>query len=177
MKDLLKIMIALVGFFAIALALSAVPANANPPFANVIAKAECVVNETDGVVDVTVLAILEQKEKIGPAPEVGLATVVLEEHIRRQPKFQEVEGSLQEHDFTQTDQSAGTPFPFLTPAEGETVEVHIFEYENICASFGIDPDANAIRAVVEIEVLNSNDKRKAGQIHTGRCISFANPCQ
>ena len=123
--------------------------------------------------DVLVTAILEQSAIIGPAPKVGMVTVILEQHVRNRPKFHPIGMSFREQDL------ANAEFSFEMPAEGETVEVTTFDYMDICTTLAgyIDPDANAIRAVVGVQVTNSSDQRKAGQIHTGRCISFPNPCR
>lgn len=136
---------------------------ANPNYANVIANAECTVDGDDVLVE----AFLEQKEKLGPGPYVRVVTFILEQHIRNVPKFQEVFGS-------HYDELVEHMFPEM--AAGESVSVATHDYEDICTI--IDPDANAIRAVVEVEVSNSNPNRgKDGVIHTGRCISFPNPCR
>jgi len=138
---------------------------ANPNYANVIANAECTVDGDDVMVE----AFLEQKEKLGPGPEVGLVTFVLEQHIPGAPKFQEVFGS-------NADVHVDNAFPEM-PA-GESVSVAPYDYADICTAFTIDPNANAIRAVVAVEVLNSNPNRgNDGLVHTGRCISFPNPCR
>jgi len=153
---------------AIYLALLAAPAAAGgpkPDSANVDANANCLV--TDGTVDkdVMVTAILEQKAKIGPAPDVGDVRYILQQHIRGQSGWVQIDEAT---DYV------GASFPFPTPAGGETVEVDTHDFLNICSL--LDASANAIRAVVEVEVTNSNDQRNTRQIHTGRCISLPNPC-
>ena len=152
-------------FTALSLALLAGPAEARgpkPDSANVIANAECLAENGN----VMVTAFLEQKPKIGPAPEVGQVTYILEQHIRGKS------GGWSEIDRDDTTNLGGAAFPFPTPAEGETREVNDHDFLDICP---LGPNVNAIRAVVEVEVTNSNEKRNAGQIHTGRC-SVPNPC-
>jgi hypothetical protein len=148
-----------------ALAFAGLSWAANPNYANVIANAECTVDGDDVLVE----AFLEQKEKLGPGPQVGVVTFTLEQHIRNVPQFQMVFGSDIDEPVSHT---------FAEMPAGESVSVATHDYEDICTTFLIDPNANAIRAVVEVEVLNSNPNRgKEGVIHTGRCISFPNPCR
>ncbi|HSF95088.1 MAG TPA: hypothetical protein VLA52_08670 [Thermohalobaculum sp.] len=153
---------------AISLALLAAPAAAGgpkPDSANVVANANCLI--TDGYIDkdVMVTAILEQKEKIGPAPDVGDVRYILQQHIRGQSGWLDIVDHTNDVDAS---------FQFPTPAGGETVEVDTHDFLDFCGL--VDPSANSIRAVVEIEVTNSNDQRNTGQTHTGRCISLPNPC-
>ena len=112
-----------------------------------------------------VTAILEQKEKIGPAPAVGDVTYILQQHIRGQSGWAQIDEA--------TD-TVNDTFSFPTPAGGETVEVDDHDFLNICGL--LNANANAIRTVVGVEVTNSNEQRNTGQIHTGRCISLPNPC-
>ncbi len=138
-------------------------ASAGNKYANVIANAECTVYDTN----VLVSALLEQKEKPGPGYyKVGKVTFILEEHFPGHPMFKKVDESTVTKDVNQK-------FEEVDP--GEQVEVATHEYMNICNM--VDANANAVRAVVEVEVLNSNPKRRAELIHTGRCISFPNPCK
>ncbi|MDH3512162.1 MAG: hypothetical protein OER85_15025 [Gammaproteobacteria bacterium] len=151
-------------------------------FANVKATAECTPAEpTDAL---TVLVGLVQTKDGSIDPAVGNVTVYLEEHVRGVPKFSEVTDSA-----IMVDKMA-TVFQFLTGDQGDTVDVHAFDYSNICTGdilpdpddlnppdFTINSDANAIRAVVEVEVTNSNtNRRNQLGVHTARCISFPNPC-
>ena len=155
---------------AIALSLTllvapALAAGPKPDSANVIANADCVGSDGISDKDVMITAILEQKEKIGPAPEVGDVTFILEQHIRNRPQWNTIDSLTVPIDAI---------FPFPTPAAGETVEVADHTFLDICTL--LDADANAIRGVVKVEVTNSNPNRNDGQIHTGRCISIPNPC-
>ncbi len=143
----------------------------NPHYANVIANAECTVSGGAGApVNVLVTASLEQKPAPGPGTYVvGNVAFILEQHLKAN-NFESIDSSLKlvpiNASFDEVD-------------EGESVDVATANYTDICndPNFTINPEANAIRAVVEVEVLNSNPKRKAELIHTGRCISFANPCR
>jgi len=118
---------------------------------------------------VLVSALLEQKEKSGPGTYVvGNGFFYLEQKLPGNPKFVQVPGS---------DRLELVGASFDEVAAGEQVEVATHQYDAICNNLGIDPDANAIRALVEIEVLNANPARKGGLIHTGRCLSFPNPCR
>lgn len=152
----------------LALALIALPAWAQQgPFANVTANAECTV-VTDDSTDLLVSALLEQKTKPGPGIyEVGRVSFFLEQKISGNPKFMRVDGSFVEEPISDS-------FPEV--AAGDDVEVATHLYQDVC-SLSIDPAANAIRAVVEVEVLNANPNRPAGLIHTGRCVSVPNPCR
>lgn len=136
------------------------------PFANVRANAQCTIQETD---DLRVVALLEQKEKIGvEAYEVGDVTFSLEQKIGNNPKFQPVSGST-------VVVPVVTSFEAVEP--GQEVEVATNIYDNICAKLPIDPGANSVRAVVEIEVLNAKETNNDGRIRTGRCVSLASPCK
>lgn len=169
MKELLKTKIALVGVFTIAFAIAVfgfteTASAGKKKFANVIANAECVIDNGN----VLVTASLEQKPKAGPGTyEVGNVKFILEQHLRAN-KFETIADS---RDVVPVNSS------FDEVDEGESVDVASLLYEDICSALDVDPEANALRAVVEVEVTNSNPKRKAGQIHTGRCISFPNPCR
>ena len=144
--------------------------------ANVIANAECVISDGTEVPggnvakNLTVTAFLEQKEKIGAAPEVGVVRFILEQHIRNRRGMRQKWKPVQEFGLPVND-----TFPFSDPpVAGETVEVGKHTFSDICTY--LHADANAIRGVVEVKVTNSNAKRKVGQTHTGRCISLPNPC-
>ncbi|MEK7405363.1 MAG: hypothetical protein AAB225_09665 [Acidobacteriota bacterium] len=137
------------------------------PFANVSAAAVCTVTTTTTGTDVLVNALLVQKQKPGPGTyEVPRVTYSLEQKIPGNPKFQEVGGS-------RVIENLGLSIPEV--AAGQSVEVDSHLYENVCTNLRIDPRANAVRAVVEITVSNANPHR--GLDHTGRCLSFPNPCK
>ncbi len=129
--------------------------------------------------EVMVTVSLDQSEVLGPSPEAGNvslmdgvspATVVLWEHTRKPNSWDPIVGSGMK-----IDPIAGPGMPL--PA-GELYPVGTVTYESICSAlFQVDPTANAIRAVVMVDVMNSNPDRKRGTIHTGRCISFPNPCR
>ena len=134
-------------------------------YSHVIAKAECMVDGDD----ILVTAMLEQSADSGPGTyDVGGVAFVLEEWGRGKRRFQEI-----------TDSWAKMPVYLSFPevAEGERVEVATHLYEDVCSTLKIDPSASALRAVVQIEVLNADPNRKGGLIHTGRCTSFPNPCR
>ena len=135
---------------------------AKPLFANVSADAQCTVTGTDAMVD----AGLIQKDAPSSGPFVSTVGFSLEQHFPNQNDWKPVAG-------TQVTVAVNTAFP-LKPA-GERYDVATNDYVGVCSQ--VSPAANAVRAVVQITVDNANPKRPGGLIHTGRCISFPNPCR
>ena len=134
-----------------------------PLFANVSADAQCTVTGTDVMVD----AGLIQKDVPSSGPVVSQVVFSLELHFPNQRDWQPLAGTV-------VTQSGIQTFP-LKPA-GDRYDVATQDYVGICSQ-GVSPAANAVRAVVQITVDNANPKRPGGLIHTGRCISFPNPCR
>jgi len=148
------------------------PVSAGNKFANVKATALCT-PASDGVL--TVEAGIEvTKTNEDQKPFVGTVTVFLEQHTPGAPGWPRILNSTQ---------TAEVNADFTDGMEGDTATVATFDYPNldpivdhICAL--VDVEANAIRAVVEVEVENANENQRGGQgtLHLARCISFANPC-
>ena len=136
----------------------------NPLYANVIANALCTVDGTDVMVD----AGLTQKDAPSSGPVIDQVTFALEEHFPNQRDWKPIAGSLVTVDFV-----PNVVFDLL-PA-GDRYDVATHDYTDLCSL--VDPNANAVRPVVEITVVNANPKRPGGLVFTGRCISFPNPCR
>ena len=152
---------------AVALALAAGSAwaqeNASKPlFANVSANAQCTVTGAE----VTVNAGLIQKDVASSGPVVSTVVFSLEQHFPNQKDWNVVGGTV-------ATETVNTAFPLK--AAGERYDVVTHNYLGVCSQ--VSPAANAVRAVVQITVDNANPKRPAGLIHTGRCVSFPNPCR
>lgn len=133
------------------------------PFANVKADALCTVIGANVMVDVGLI----QKDAPSSPPVVSLVLYSWEQHFPNRPKWETVGGSA-DHPFN-------PPLTFDLLAAGERYDVDIHD-QDVC-SLGVSPDANAVRAVVQITVDNANLKRSGGSIHTSRCVSFPNPCK
>jgi len=131
-------------------------------FANVKADAICTVIDTDVMVD----AGLVQTDAPSSGPIVSTAMFSLEQHFPNTNFWVPVGGS-------EVTVDVSTAFDLL-PA-GERYDVATQDYLGACSL--ISPDANAVRAVVQITVDNANPRRPSGQVFTGRCISFPNPCR
>ncbi len=136
----------------------------NPFFSNVTANALCTVDGTDVLVD----AGLIQKDVPSSGPVVDQVTFFLEQHFPKRSGWESIAAS-----FVTVDFDPNEVFDLL-PA-GERYEVATHDYLDACSL--VDGSANAVRAVVQITVLNANTKRPGGQVLTGRCISFPNPCR
>ena len=133
-----------------------------PLFANVTVDAECTVTGADVLVD----AGLTQKDAPSSGPVVSQVVYILEQHFPKQKDWFPV-GIPVVVTF-----SPPETFALLEPGQRYDVDT---EDLGVCGV--VSPGANAVRAVVEITVKNANPKRPAGLIHTGRCISFPNPCK
>lgn len=133
-----------------------------PLYANVTADAECTVTETDVMVD----AGLIQKDAPSSGPVVSQVVFSLEQHFPKQKDWTLVLGS-------EVTQTVNETFDLLDP--GERYDVATQDYVGVCTF--VSPAANAVRAVVQITVVNANSKRPGGNVFTGRCVSFPNPCK
>ena len=163
----------IIGTSALALLLASLasPAWSGNKFANVKATAECTL---DGTILTVTVGIEVTKTNEDQVPEVGTVDVVLEQHTAGISGWPEVAGSAQSVDVDQV---------FTDGIEGDTATVATFDYPdsdplvpNICDLVSLD--ANAVRAVVDVEIENANANQRNGQgtSHLARCISFANPC-
>jgi len=143
---------------AVSLLLGSQVAEAGKPvYANVTVDAVCTVTGTDVSVD----AGLIQKDVRSSGPIVSTATFSLEQHYPNQNFWVPIDGSAVTVD-------VNTAFDLL--AAGGRYAVATQGYSGLCSQ--VTPDANAVRAVVNITVDNSNKG-----VFTGRCVSFPNPCR
>ena len=133
-----------------------------PLFANVSANAVCTVDGTDVLVD----AGLIQKDAPSSGPDVSTVVFSLEQHFPKQKDWNTVGGTV-------VTQAVNQDFDLLDA--GERYDVATWTYVGVCSL--VNPDANAVRAVVQITVDNANPKRPGGLVFTGRCVSFPNPCR
>ena len=150
--------------FCLTLPSSALAQTSKPLFANVSTDAQCTVTAANVLVD----AGLIQKDAPSSGPQVSQVVFSLEQHFPNLKDWTFVVGSNVTQTFTPP-----KDLPLL-PA-GERYDVTTQTYSNVCSL--VSPTANAVRAVVQITVDNANPKRPGGLIHTGRCVSFPNPCR